>query len=179
MGWVDFIWGDDARGIQHVFRQRMLKDGMTHDEVMQLLTNDIIEAIAKGKEIRRQEYRGSVRAVIQHGTAEVVLVKNKGSNAWVLSGWRTSPDAIKAANDTKTATHSPAYSSDEVEGAGDSHTISESEGDSKPKESAVEEQVQVEQEEQETTPESHTEAKTETPRFKKEEYRACQKFCVI
>ncbi len=60
-GWVDFVWGDDGltkplnrkgepkgKGISHIFEARARKNGMTTDEVSQMLVNDIVETIAKG-----------------------------------------------------------------------------------------------------------------------------------
>lgn len=37
LGWVDFVWGDDKRGIAHILAQRQAKDGMTRQEAIQLL----------------------------------------------------------------------------------------------------------------------------------------------
>lgn len=125
LGWVDFVWGDAKKGLQHILVRRVGADGMTESEAIRFLSDRIVPTIAQGRELRRQEYGGSVRAVIEHDGAEAVLVKNRGSNSWVLSGWEVSPGASKAANDTKDTTHRTADSSDGPVGAGDDNSLSQ------------------------------------------------------
>ena len=128
LGWVDFVWGSEgktkpsgktsgAMGIAHIIEARMRKDGMAETQSIHLLEN-LVETIARGKEIRRAERNDSTRAVIAMGNNEAVLVKQTGSNAWMVSGWEVKPDAMSAANDTDKATLRSADSSDRTDGAG-------------------------------------------------------------
>lgn len=126
LGWVDFVWGDQNKGIAHILARRMTADGMSRTEVVRMLTDDLVEAIARGADIRRREVGGSVRAVVAFNNHEVVLVRNPGANSWMLSGWKVSPGAAAAANDTSRATHRAADSSDDTMGAGgENHTGAE------------------------------------------------------
>ncbi|MFU8927750.1 GNAT family N-acetyltransferase [Acinetobacter puyangensis] len=130
MGWVDFVYGSEglvkpsgktksAMGLSHIIESRMRKDGLSESESIQLLQS-IVETIARGSEIRRFKRNGTTQAVLALKDIEAVLVKSKGSNTWLLSGWERRPDANVAANDTHDATHSKADSSDLEVGAGSS-----------------------------------------------------------
>ncbi|BBL74201.1 PLxRFG domain-containing protein [Methylomagnum ishizawai] len=138
LGWVDFVWGKTGRvkpsgktvggmGLAHILEARGRKDGMAEAEALRLFDH-LIETIAAGTEIRRNETGGSIRAVIAKGGYEAVLVRNRGSNAWVLSGWRVNPGASVEANDTDGATHIAADSSDRNMGAGFDPTIGPHDG---------------------------------------------------
>lgn len=104
-------------GISHIFEARQRKDGMNESDTIALLER-IVETIAKGTEIRRGERNGSDQAVIELEGIEAVLVRNKGSNTWLLNGWEVNPVATKAANDALGATRRSADSSDRTVGAG-------------------------------------------------------------
>ena len=54
LGWVDFVWGNDKGGLQHILKQRQHFDGMTLIEATQLLTRDMVNTIASDEETRRQ-----------------------------------------------------------------------------------------------------------------------------
>ncbi|MBS0506593.1 MAG: hypothetical protein JSR53_04325, partial [Proteobacteria bacterium] len=109
LGWVDFVWGDvgtvkpngktkDAMGLAHIIEARQRKDGMSDAQVVQLLDR-LVQAIASGQELRRNETGGSIRVVVERDGVEATLVQNKGSNAWLLSGWEVkNPDGLSAAN---------------------------------------------------------------------------------
>lgn len=98
LGWVDFIWGDeggkikknDARpgekGILHILEARQRKDGLSVPEIHTLLSK-IVEVIAKGDEVDYKEYKGTQRIRLSRDNVEVNLVKQPGSNAWVLTGF--------------------------------------------------------------------------------------------
>lgn len=130
LGWVDFVYGSEgtvkasgktkgAMGISHIIEARMRKDGLTESEGVQLLQS-LVETVAKGSEVRRFERNGTTQAVVGLKDIEAVLIKSKGSNTWLLSGWERVPDANVAANDTNVATHLKADSSDLEAGAGSS-----------------------------------------------------------
>jgi len=69
----------------------MAKDETSRDEVTQIGTGDVVKTIATGNEIRRREIAGSVRAVIGLGDQEAILVRNSGSNSWLMSSWGCPP----------------------------------------------------------------------------------------
>lgn len=118
LGWIDFVWGDDYKGIQHIIKQRMAKDGLSVNDVYKLLTKDLVDTIASGEVIRKQEIPVSTKLVVAKGDYEAILVKNKGNNGWLLTGWKLKPsDAIKAGNDTKKAMQLKADSTDNKLGA--------------------------------------------------------------
>ncbi|MDO4770014.1 MAG: hypothetical protein Q4A11_06580, partial [Brachymonas sp.] len=97
LGWVDFVWGDEGRvkasgktsgamGLAHILEARQRKDGMSEPQVMRLL-DGVVSAIAQGKEVRRYEFGNAEKLIVAHEGVEAILTRNKGSNAWVLSGW--------------------------------------------------------------------------------------------
>ncbi len=101
LGWVDFVWGDEGRvlpngrtvggsGLAHIIEARQRKDAMSHSQVNRLLDN-LVQTIAKGSEIGRTEIRGSINLRIGHEGNLAVLVKNPGSNAWMLTGFEMKP----------------------------------------------------------------------------------------
>ncbi|MDO5504807.1 MAG: JAB domain-containing protein [Pseudoxanthomonas suwonensis] len=87
MGWVDFVWGDAKKGIEHILRRRQESDGMTEVEAKRFLSDQVVDAIAKGQEIRRSQTAGAVRVQIAHNGAEVSLVRRAGSNTWLLTAF--------------------------------------------------------------------------------------------
>jgi GGDEF domain-containing protein len=90
LGWIDLVWGNELKGIQHIIRQRMVKDGLTTDEVYKLLTKDLVKTIASGQIIRNNQTEKSSRLVIKGDGNEAVLVKSKGENGWLLTGFKIS-----------------------------------------------------------------------------------------
>jgi hypothetical protein len=118
LGWIDFVWGDRFKGIKQIIEQRMTKDGLSVNDIYKLLTKDLVNTIASGKIIRQSQISNNQQMVIAKGDYEAILVKNKGNNGWLLTGWKLKPsDAIKAGNDTKKATQLRADSTDNKLGA--------------------------------------------------------------
>lgn len=117
LGWVDFIWGSEGglikkngsrkgeKGISHIMEARQRKDGLSEEEVNNLLS-DIVTAIAKGTEVRRSTYNGSVNVQVSYGNTDVYLVKNPGNNAWVLTGFYRKSDDLLAGNPATQSTTS-------------------------------------------------------------------------
>ncbi|WP_218668652.1 MuF-C-terminal domain-containing protein, partial [Rodentibacter genomosp. 2] len=120
-GWVDFVWGDDGltkplgrngepagRGISHIFEARQRKDGMSDQQISDMLVNNIVETIAKGTVKNRTPSRLALeyKAPNEPNGHKVLLTKNKGSNAWVLSGYEIDPtkgrkgEKVQAGRDT-------------------------------------------------------------------------------
>ena len=93
LGWVDFVWGDAKRGVAHILHRRQAADGMSQSQATQFL-DKAIAAIAKGQEMRRtQAGNGALRVQIEYDGAEVALVRQPGSNAWMLTAFEVRPDA--------------------------------------------------------------------------------------
>ena len=88
IGWVDFVWGDDRKGLQHIIHRRMGSDGMSRDAVVRMLTQNVVETIAKGATERRSESGNAIRLYVNHQGNAVSLVKQKGSNSWVLTAFQ-------------------------------------------------------------------------------------------
>jgi len=118
MGWVDFEWGDEggeitpkgkrpgAKGIAHIIEARQRKDGLSNQEARSLLF-DLVDTIAKGEEVNRYEQQGSIRITINDGHHEVLLVKDKGSNSWMVTGYKLfEPDSSSSARDALEDTRS-------------------------------------------------------------------------
>lgn len=114
LGWVDFVWGSEgavktsgktkgAMGIAHILEARQRKDGMDGAQVDALLS-DIVTAIARGGEVRRDETALSKTVVVEHRGVEAILTKRAGSNAWLLSGWAVTPGASGAGSVAAAAT---------------------------------------------------------------------------
>jgi hypothetical protein len=98
MGWVDFVWGDEKRGLAHIIARRMQQDGMTETEAVRFATGDLVSTIAQGSEIRRNESGQSLRVVVRNNDTEAILVRRDGSNTWVLTGFRLLPgDSARSA----------------------------------------------------------------------------------
>lgn len=121
-GWVDFEWGDDGltksfnkkgepvgKGISHIIEARMRKDGMSYEQVTQMLTRDIVDTIAKGSIVghwvRNDGKSESVQ--IDHNGYRAGLIRNKGSNAWLLTAFELYPADVDSAGrvDTEKTTH--------------------------------------------------------------------------
>lgn len=105
-GWVDFVWGDDGttkplnergeprgRGIAHIFEARERKDKIDYQSTAKMLVNNIVETIAKGSIATQTptrlvlDYKGQN----EPNGHRVILTKQKGSNAWILSGYEKFP----------------------------------------------------------------------------------------
>ncbi|KVT91860.1 hypothetical protein WK59_03750 [Burkholderia ubonensis] len=114
LGWVDFVWGDDKKGLQHIIHRRTTSDGMSRDEAVRFISTDLIDTIARGETIRRADFpKGTAnpdasRLVLRHNDAEVILTRKKGGNGWVLSGYvvdaRKGAGGRRAGDDASTPT---------------------------------------------------------------------------
>lgn len=91
LGWIDFVWGDDKKGLAHIFKQRRAKDGMTDQEIQRLLVDGLTRVIAKGETVNRADDGGSSNLRVQDGNSMAILVKNPGSNGWMLTGFEMGP----------------------------------------------------------------------------------------
>lgn len=117
IGWIDFVWGSTGRvlpngktkgamGLAHVIESRMRKDGMSRDEVVGMLTNDIVEAIARGKVYKHVVNGNSERLQLRHNGYEANLIKNAGNNAWLITGYELYQNGADGVGfDTSAATH--------------------------------------------------------------------------
>ena len=73
-------------GLAHIFEARQRKDGLTDADVRTLLAG-IVNAIASGAEVRRNEVSYSISVTVQKDGIEAILTKSKASNTWLVSGW--------------------------------------------------------------------------------------------
>ncbi|MGY4674234.1 LPD3 domain-containing protein [Ursidibacter arcticus] len=122
-GWVDFVWGDDGttkepnrfgeprgRGLSHIYEARMRKDGLSEQQVTQMLTQDIVETIAKGTP-KQSNRAGNERLELNYvnpqsnQTHRAILTKNKGSNSWLLTGFEVGGDVARPGSSTSSPTH--------------------------------------------------------------------------
>lgn len=118
MGWVDFVWGDvggdvksngqrpGEKGIAHIIEARQRKDGLTEKQTVALLDR-IVETIARGSEVKRREFNGHQRVDLGYNGVLATLVKNPGSNAWLLTGFE-----IRESDDNRVGKDSPTSTSD-------------------------------------------------------------------
>lgn len=97
LGWIDFEWGDvgEAKpsgntdggfGLSHIMEARQRKDKMTKDQAIRFL-DSMVDTIAKGNEISRKEVKNNMSVRIEDNVNRVILVKMKGSNSFVISGY--------------------------------------------------------------------------------------------
>ncbi len=97
-GWIDFVWGDigkvkpngktkGGKGLSHIIESRMRKDAMTYDDVTEMLTERVVDTIAKGQVANSFELSNSQRIDIESNGNRVSLIKNKGSNSWVITSF--------------------------------------------------------------------------------------------
>ena len=93
LGWVDFVWGDQHKGIAHILYARKSKDELSESQAIQLIHENLIPTIALGREIRRDDLNGNTRLVISHDNHEAVLVKKPSSNSWLLTGFKLKSDS--------------------------------------------------------------------------------------
>ncbi|WP_338809167.1 hypothetical protein V6667_08060 [Neisseria leonii] len=122
LGWVDFVWGDDGttrpfnkkgepvgKGIAHILEARQRKDGMAYGDVVRMLTDNIVETVARGTVANRWERHDgkSVSVQIDYDGYRAGLVKNKGSNAWMVTAFELYETGAEPAGsvDTDNATH--------------------------------------------------------------------------
>lgn len=111
-GWVDFVWGDNGitkpkskkgeiigKGISHIIEARMRKDNLTYPQAVRMLTYNIVETIAKGTAVVHKQSRLVLdyKANSEQNGHRVILTKQKGGNAWILSGYEKFP--VVKAND--------------------------------------------------------------------------------
>lgn len=114
MGWVDFVWGDMKKGVAHVLVRR----GSEGVDAPKMLANDMVNTIAQGAEIRRAEFGKSTRVVLRLGSHEAVLIRNKGSNSWLLTGFEDKPGGEGRGATPSSPTQAPPTRSRQGLGAG-------------------------------------------------------------
>lgn len=116
-GWIDFVWGSEgvlkangktkgAMGLAHIIESRMRKDEMSYQDVAEMLTMQITETIAKGGSSRIYSNGKSESMFIEHNGYRATLVRNKGSNGWLMNAFELHQggDTGKS-NDSEVPTH--------------------------------------------------------------------------
>lgn len=120
IGWIDFVWGGTGRvlpngktkgamGLAHVIESRMRKDGMSRDEVAGMLIGRVVDTIAKGGTGKIYRSGNSESMFVEYNGNRATLVKNKGSNGWLMNAFELhqNDDAGKS-NDSSASTHKQA-----------------------------------------------------------------------
>lgn len=120
IGWIDFVWGGTGRvlpngktkgamGLAHVIESRMRKDGMSRDEVVGMLIGRVVDTIAKGGTGKIYRSGNSESMFVEYNGNRATLVKNKGSNGWLMNAFELhqNDDAGKS-NDSSASTHKQA-----------------------------------------------------------------------
>ena len=116
-GWIDFVWGSEgvlkangktkgAMGLAHIIESRMRKDEMSYQDVAEMLIMQITDTIAKGGSSRIYSNGKSESMFIEHNGYRATLVRNKGSNGWLMNAFELHQggDTGKS-NDSKVPTH--------------------------------------------------------------------------
>lgn len=136
IGWIDFVWGSTgilkangktkgAMGISHIIEARMRKDGMSYDEVVEMLVTTTVETIAKGGVFARFEQGGATKLQLVLDNHLVNLVKNKGSNAWVITAFEMFEDGTGKGYGKTSPTHNQSYSARTDVGASNETNITQ------------------------------------------------------
>jgi hypothetical protein len=98
IGYVDFIWGNEggppsatgkrkgAMGIAHILDARVRKDGLTPRQA-QRVAEQVARVVAAGQMVPPVQVGGIAKAQITDGRHTAVLVKESGTDAWLLTGW--------------------------------------------------------------------------------------------
>ncbi|WP_411350591.1 hypothetical protein [Moraxella lincolnii] len=117
IGWIDFVWGDTgiiktngktkgAKGISHIIEARMRKDKMSYADVVKMLTQDVMNIIAKGSTYLATENMVQLR----HDGYEVMMKKSTGSNAWIITAYELFEDGTGKGDGKTSPTHNQSYS---------------------------------------------------------------------
>lgn len=136
IGWIDFVWGSTgilkasgktkgAMGISHIIEARMRKDDMSYDEVVEMLVTTTVETIAKGGIFARFEQGGATKLQLVLDNHLVNLVKNKGSNAWVITAFEMFEDGTGKGYGKTSPTHNQSYSARTDVGASNETNITQ------------------------------------------------------
>lgn len=137
IGWIDFVWGDTgiiktngktkgAKGISHIIEARMRKDKMSYDEVVEMLTHNIVETIAQGSTADAYNSSNGVKNIkITHKGYFVALRKAEGSNAWVITAFEIFEDGTGKGDGKTSPTHNQSYSARTDVGASNETNITQ------------------------------------------------------
>lgn len=137
IGWIDFVWGDTgiiktngktkgAKGISHIIEARIRKDKMSYDEVVEMLTQNIVETIAQGSTTAAYTSSNGVKNIkIIHKGYFVALRKAEGSNAWVITAFEMFEDGTGKGDGKTSPTHNQSYSARTDVGASNETNITQ------------------------------------------------------
>ena len=128
LGWIDFEWGDTgkikpngktkgAMGISHIIEARMRKDGMSYNQATKMLTQNIVETIAKGKIVDIFERNNVQNLKLDHKGYRAALRKAKGSNAWIVTAFELFEDGDRKGDGNTIPTKHHSYSARNDAGA--------------------------------------------------------------
>lgn len=101
IGWVDFVYGRVGRlqpngktkggmGLIHIIDARMRKDNMSYEQVVEMLTNDIVNTIGLGISGSNDVaiHGKDMRLRLRYLDNVAILIKQAGSNSWLLNGFK-------------------------------------------------------------------------------------------
>ncbi|WP_395146957.1 PLxRFG domain-containing protein [Moraxella atlantae] len=142
IGWVDFVWGDvgvikangntkGGKGLSHIIEARMRKNDMSYNEVTKLFTKDIVETIAKGETVDVKSTNDEIKIKVDLNGNRVVLLKEKGSNSWMVTAFELSKDDSGKVHGKTTSTEHQSYSARTDAGALDNNSINPTNQDDK------------------------------------------------
>ena len=83
-----------------------------------MLSQRVVDTIASGTEVRRAEVVGGTRLVLEHAGNDAVLVRQRGSNSWVLTAFDRMPGTEAGGATRSSATHDAPIRSRDAMGAG-------------------------------------------------------------
>ncbi len=98
IGYVDFVWGSEgeqpsasgrrtgAKGIAHIIEARIRKDGLSQKQA-ERVAEEIARVVATGKLKQSRVVAGTSNVQITDGKHTAVLVREPGTDAWLLTGW--------------------------------------------------------------------------------------------
>lgn len=121
IGWIDFVWGSTgvlkangktkgAMGISHIIEARMRKDGLSYQDAVRFLTNNIVNTIALGSQKSSQVKNNTHKLSVIYGDTVVHLIKTIGSNGWMITGYEFHDKDVpnggdRVGGDTSNPTH--------------------------------------------------------------------------
>lgn len=113
-----------AMGISHIIEARMRKDGISYDEVVSMLTDKIVPAIAQGRVFDIQvSHNGNETSKLTYDGHFVALRKAKGSNAWIITAYELFEDGRGKEEGKTTPTEHQSYSSRTDAGASNKSSV--------------------------------------------------------
>lgn len=94
VGVIDIRIGDSKSGLLHIVNQRQ-RDGTLTIQSQKEMFNDLALCIGFGSIERKIQSEMSLRLELGLGQIGVIVTRNAGENAWVLTGWTISREFLQ------------------------------------------------------------------------------------